>query len=352
MAKSVARPTSHGGNVRTHRAGSKSVTSHPREWANPSVSNAVMGRAPLRPARNASSNATAPVPILDTTPTPVTATLRISPAQRGTQHRENTLDVHQPFELVLIDLDIELDLEVGEQFDQLHRVRAEGFNEQVGVLDLVRVHLQHLAHETSDVLRTFGHNGMQCGTHCIQLLFEKSSSSKTSSRRRRAGRGGGGGGFGASGSGSRGATDRENLRVWVGCCAAGCSGAVGGAVDTGGGTDDEGTGYPGNGSFCRESSSSGPKPMTLSLFANALPVAQPPAAFCLRFSSDRCWVARSATLPCMSSRSLAASLSCAALRSRNARRSFISRVICPNREITAAARPSAMLTPQNVRFVI
>ncbi len=37
-----------------------------------------------------------------------------SATQCGTQHRENAFDVHQPFDLVLIDFDVELDLEMGE----------------------------------------------------------------------------------------------------------------------------------------------------------------------------------------------------------------------------------------------
>src|SRR6266576_3344373 len=60
----------------THRKGSKPFTSQAKcdEWRE--ASNNVMGAAPERPARRAAQVSSVPMPTGDTSPTPVTTTLR------------------------------------------------------------------------------------------------------------------------------------------------------------------------------------------------------------------------------------------------------------------------------------
>jgi hypothetical protein len=74
----LARPSSSIGRRLIHRAGSNSVTSQPLACAKPSVSNDPIGRAPLRPLRRPSANFSTPMPMLDTTPKPVSTTRRTS----------------------------------------------------------------------------------------------------------------------------------------------------------------------------------------------------------------------------------------------------------------------------------
>ncbi|CAM5699483.1 hypothetical protein SANTM175S_10133 [Streptomyces antimycoticus] len=72
----VARPSCSTARWRIHRSGSKSSTSQPFAWSNPSTSNTVIGLAPLLPARSPRRNSSTPIPILETTPRPVITTLR------------------------------------------------------------------------------------------------------------------------------------------------------------------------------------------------------------------------------------------------------------------------------------
>ncbi len=70
----LARPSSATSSVRIHSSGAKSTISHPWAWANPSVSKAVIGLAPLLPERRPAANSVAPTPMLEKTPNPVSTT--------------------------------------------------------------------------------------------------------------------------------------------------------------------------------------------------------------------------------------------------------------------------------------
>src|SRR4051812_27408955 len=93
----------------------------------PVVSNAVIGLAPLRPARMPPRNSPTPAPMGDRTPSPVMTTRRPEGISARTacsnrrgrllrgggviDDRDDALQVHHPRQLVLIDLDVERPLQ-------------------------------------------------------------------------------------------------------------------------------------------------------------------------------------------------------------------------------------------------
>src|SRR5882757_7096710 len=170
MENWLARPTIDGSNTRSHGDGSNPTTSQPLACSKFVVSNSEIGRAPLRPARSPAANSSAPTPMLETTPNPVSTTLFMGFARPSRWVSDlpagglggdlvHAVEVGHARQLGLLDDDAERLLQRGQDLDRPQRVGLVVLDEQAGVGDLVLLDLQDLADDLLDLDGALGGHG-------------------------------------------------------------------------------------------------------------------------------------------------------------------------------------------------
>src|SRR6478752_2758215 len=122
-------------------------TSPAMRCGNPPASKLAIGEIPLLPRWRAAAKSSAPIPMLDTGPSPVMTTRRRMSDRPAGVLRHHVVDGTQVDHLGKVglrDLDVVLLLDAGEYLDRAQRVRLVVVGERTGLGDLLGLDLQHL----------------------------------------------------------------------------------------------------------------------------------------------------------------------------------------------------------------